>query len=86
VIAANAEAIRFYERLDLLPFMVSYIGNVPASPSTHVSAPHRGCLSGASDLDPTRVGQISDARAGRISVGYSMPSCLPPGMRMRVAM
>lgn len=30
VIAANSEAIRFYERLGLLPFMVAYIGNVPA--------------------------------------------------------
>jgi GNAT superfamily N-acetyltransferase len=29
VIGANAEAIRFYERLDLLPFMVTYIGGVP---------------------------------------------------------
>lgn len=30
VIGSNAEAIRFYERLDLLPFMVTYIGGVPA--------------------------------------------------------
>jgi ribosomal protein S18 acetylase RimI-like enzyme len=29
VIATNADAIRFYERLGLLPFTVSYIGNVP---------------------------------------------------------
>ena len=28
-IAANADAIRFYERFDLLPFMVAFIGNVP---------------------------------------------------------
>ncbi len=31
VIAANAEAIRFYERLGLMPFMVGYIGKVPTS-------------------------------------------------------
>jgi GNAT superfamily N-acetyltransferase len=29
VIGANAAAIRFYERLDLLPFTVAYIGGVP---------------------------------------------------------
>jgi ribosomal protein S18 acetylase RimI-like enzyme len=29
VIASNADAIRFYERLGLLPFLVSYIGPVP---------------------------------------------------------
>lgn len=29
VIATNADAIRFYDRLGLLPFCVSYIGNVP---------------------------------------------------------
>ncbi len=28
-IASNEEAIRFYERLDLLPFTVTYIGRVP---------------------------------------------------------
>ena len=30
VIAANADAIRFYERLGLLPFCVSYLGNIPS--------------------------------------------------------
>ena len=30
VIASNTEAIRFYEWLDLLPFLVNYIGPVPA--------------------------------------------------------
>jgi len=29
-IATNEEALRFYERLDLLPFTVNYIGLVPA--------------------------------------------------------
>lgn len=29
VIAANRDAIRFYERLGLLPFLVTYIGPVP---------------------------------------------------------
>jgi ribosomal protein S18 acetylase RimI-like enzyme len=29
VIASNADAIRFYERLDLLPFVNSYLGEVP---------------------------------------------------------
>ncbi len=29
VIATNKNAIRFYERLGLLPFCVSYIGNIP---------------------------------------------------------
>ena len=28
-IASNADAIRFYERFDVLPFMVAFIGNVP---------------------------------------------------------
>jgi ribosomal protein S18 acetylase RimI-like enzyme len=28
-IAANADAIRFYERFEVLPFMVAFIGNVP---------------------------------------------------------
>jgi GNAT superfamily N-acetyltransferase len=32
VIATNDDAIRFYERLDLHPFVVVYIGNVPAEP------------------------------------------------------
>jgi GNAT superfamily N-acetyltransferase len=31
VIASNADAIRFYERLPLQPYLVTYIGNVPAS-------------------------------------------------------
>lgn len=30
VIATNADALRFYERLDLHPFVVIYLGNVPA--------------------------------------------------------
>jgi GNAT superfamily N-acetyltransferase len=34
VIASNADAIRFYERLDLLPFTISYIGAVPRAPSS----------------------------------------------------
>jgi ribosomal protein S18 acetylase RimI-like enzyme len=29
VVASNADAIRFYERLDLLPFVNSSIGEVP---------------------------------------------------------
>jgi ribosomal protein S18 acetylase RimI-like enzyme len=29
VIGANREALRFYERFDLLPFMTSFIGHVP---------------------------------------------------------
>ena len=29
VIASNEEAIRFYDRLGMLPFLVSYIGEVP---------------------------------------------------------
>ncbi len=29
VIASNADAVRFYERLGLLPFLVTYIGPVP---------------------------------------------------------
>jgi ribosomal protein S18 acetylase RimI-like enzyme len=29
VLTANADAIRFYERLDLLPFTATFIGNVP---------------------------------------------------------
>lgn len=32
VIATNDEAIRFYERLDLHPFVVVYLGKVPAAP------------------------------------------------------
>ena len=28
-IASNADAVRFYERLGLLPFLVTYIGPVP---------------------------------------------------------
>jgi ribosomal protein S18 acetylase RimI-like enzyme len=32
VIATNDDAIRFYERLDLHPFVVIYLGNVPAEP------------------------------------------------------
>jgi len=36
VISANADAIRFYERLGLLPFCVSYLGNVPpGAPGDH---------------------------------------------------
>lgn len=30
VIASNTDAVRFYKRLGLLPFLVTYIGNVPA--------------------------------------------------------
>lgn len=32
VIAANRRAVRFYERLGLLPFTVSYLGSVPPAP------------------------------------------------------
>jgi ribosomal protein S18 acetylase RimI-like enzyme len=31
VIASNADAIRFYERLGLLPFISTYVGKVPAA-------------------------------------------------------
>ena len=34
VIASNTEAIRFYERLGLLPFLVTYIGRVPVAGAT----------------------------------------------------
>ena len=33
VIASNREAVRFYEGLGLLPFLVSYIGPVPGPPT-----------------------------------------------------
>lgn len=32
VISSNADALRFYERLGLLPFCVSYLGNIPDAP------------------------------------------------------
>ena len=32
VIASNREAVRVYERLGLLPFLVSYIGSVAGAP------------------------------------------------------
>jgi ribosomal protein S18 acetylase RimI-like enzyme len=32
VISSNRDAIRFYERLGLLPFVISYLGNVPRVP------------------------------------------------------
>lgn len=39
VISANADAIRFYERLGLLPFCVSYLGNVPSAPADDRQVP-----------------------------------------------
>lgn len=43
-IAYNAAAIRFYERLDLFPFTVNYIGRVPAdeNPRAEIDDPARG--------------------------------------------
>jgi ribosomal protein S18 acetylase RimI-like enzyme len=42
VIATNDDAIRFYERLDLHPFVVVYLGNVPADPPGNESADPAG--------------------------------------------